>query len=167
MISRILTFFVACLLSTQLFSARADTFTYTFIAGSAGQVSFQSPTLLTADTILPASSVVTDIAKLASFEVDPTVNECGGLTESGDSCAGIVFSTGSGFFIFFETPLTTTGVFGPGGDTLTISETVDAPSSVPEPSNLTTIAIGIAFGALVYVLRRRRMVTPIEHGSLG
>jgi hypothetical protein len=159
MLSRILTFFIAAVLSTQLFCARADTFTYTFVAGSAGQLSFQSATLLTADTSLPASSVITDIANLASFEINPTANKCNGMTETGDSCAGIVFSDESGFFIFFDTPLTTTGVFGSDGETLTISETPGEPSTVSEPSNITMIAIGMTVVALVYALKSKRFLT--------
>jgi hypothetical protein len=157
MLSRILTFFVAALLSTQVLCARADTFTYTFVAGSAGQLSFESPTLLTTDTTLPASSVVTDIANLASFEINPTVNECHGNTGVGVSCAGIVFSNNDGFFIFFGTPLTTTGVFGSDGETLTIAETA-GPSAVPEPSTITMIGVGMTVAALV-ALRPRRMAT--------
>jgi hypothetical protein len=158
MLSRILTFFVAVLLSTQVLCARGDTFTYTFLAGSAGQLSFGSPTLLTTDTTLPASSVVTDIANLASFEINPTVNECNGNTGMGVSCAGIVFSNNDGFFIFFGAPLTTTGVFGSDDETLTIAETA-GPSAVPEPSNVTMIGIGMTVVVLVCALRRRRMAT--------
>jgi hypothetical protein len=161
MLSRILTFFVAALLSTQSLCAWADTFTYTFVAGSAGQLSFESPTLLTTDTTLPASSVVTDIANLASFEINPTVNECNGNTGTGVSCAGIVFSNNAGFFIFFGTPLTTIGTFGSDDETLTIAETA-GPSAVPEPSTITMIGIGMTVVALVS-LKPRRMATNIEH----
>jgi hypothetical protein len=154
--SRILIFFVATVLSMQVLGARADSFTYTFVAGSAGQLSFESPTILTTDTVLPASSVVTNIADLASFEINPTGNTCDGITVAGVSCAGIVFTDSSGFFISFSTPLTMTGVYGSGDETLSISESEGA-SPVPEPSNITMTGVGMAMVALVYGFRRRRM----------
>jgi len=61
MLSRIFAVFTALLFALGGIS-RADTFTYTFVAGCAGQLSFESPDILTADTILSSSDFLTNIA---------------------------------------------------------------------------------------------------------
>jgi hypothetical protein len=147
MFSRIAAVLFTAFLFAQARSSRAETFTYTFVAGSAGQLSFQSPSILDVDTILPSSSVVTNIANLASFEINPTAGECNGNDGQGVSCAGIVFSNSDGFFIFFLVPLNTTGVFGSDGETLTISQTPSDLSPVPEPTSMTLFALGMLVGA--------------------
>jgi hypothetical protein len=148
MLSRILSAIFTVFLVAQVRPSRADTFTYTFVAGSAGQLSFESPAILTADTILASSQVVTNIVDLASFEINPADGKCNGNTEQGVSCAGIVFSNNNGFFIFFNVPLNTTGIFGSDGETLTIAQTPGGLSPVPEPSTVALAAIGIAILAL-------------------
>jgi hypothetical protein len=148
MLSRIIAALFVILLITQVRPSRADAFTYTFVAGSAGQLSFESPTILTADTIVPSSSVVTNIADLASFEINPIVGQCEGTVGPGVSCAGIVFSNSDGFFIFFDVPLNAMGVFGSDDETLTISQTPDDLSAVPEPATIAFLTIGMAISAL-------------------
>jgi len=49
---------------------------HSFVAGSAGQLSFESPDTLPVDTILPFSDVVTNIANLASSEINSTAGDC-------------------------------------------------------------------------------------------
>jgi hypothetical protein len=153
MFPRIIPIIFIALLMAQVRPSRADTFTYTFVAGSAGQLSFQSPIILTADTILPSSSVTTNIADLATFEIDPIDGECNGNIGQGVSCAGILFSNNDGFFIFFDVPLNTAGVFGSDGETLTITQTPDDLSAVPEAATVTFLALGTAIAT--FALRSR------------
>jgi hypothetical protein len=148
MFSRIVPLFFIAFLLAQVRPSQADTFTYTFVAGSAGQLSFQSPIILTTDTIFPSSSVTTNIANLATFEINPVDGECNGNIGPGVSCAGILFSNNDGFLIFFNVPLNTAGVFGSDGETLTISQAPGDLSAVPEPATVIFLALGSAIATL-------------------
>ena len=132
-----------------------DTISYNF-SGTLFNVSFTEPSVLTTDTIIPASSLLTNnTPDLVSVEINPNSFFCGGIFVPIPDASSCIFfnepTTFSGYY--FSSELTSLGTYVTGNQVLRITQTTAGSSAAPEPSTLALLGIGIL--GLVGVARRK------------
>jgi hypothetical protein len=130
-------------------AAHADTISYSFTS-FLNDFSFTSPFIINTDTIIPASSLLTNnTPNLVSVEINPTSQFCANIPIIIPDSASCVFfnqpTQGTGYY--FSSQLTSLGIYVSGNARLDISRVTDA-SPVPEPSSVVLLVTGLS-GALV------------------
>ena len=136
-------------------AAHADTISYSF-TGSLIDVSFNSPFIINTDTIIPASSFLSNnTPSIVSLEISPTSPVCGTppVPVPGESSCIFFNEPTLGYGYYFSAPLTAFGIYVTGNQQLDISR-VTSVSAVPEPSSLVLLVTGLG-GALLSLSTRR------------
>lgn len=136
-------------------TAHGDTVSYNF-SGTLFNLSFTEPSILTTDTIIPASSLLTNnTPDLVSVELNPNSFICGGIFLPVPDASSCIFfnepTTFSGYY--FSPELTSLGTYVTGNQVLTITQTPAGSAATPEPSTLALLGTGIL--GLVGVTRRK------------
>lgn len=128
------------------------TFTITDVPGLPsliGTYIFPEPSILVSETTIIGADITSSGAVVKDIVIDPLSNVCPLFTFGSDvSCLQIDFAGGQSNVQGFAVPLIATGTYIGAANMLEITQT-----TVPEPSSLALIGIGIL--GLVNTVRRR------------
>jgi PEP-CTERM motif len=156
----------AFLLAAATIAAHADTFEYTFVAGSrttiAATISFDESFILTSSTTINAADFLSSTnSAVLSFEINPTVAQCSftGAGPDPGSCVALTyidkFGTTNKAAAQEGFVLDSVGTYNLGDlGNLTITDlTPPPPPEVPEPSSIALLGTGLL--CLAGIARRK------------
>ena len=145
-------------MSSGSLAAHADTFAYTVVFDaqnlSGSVATFTVPAILTTPVIVAAggSGNLGGNQTVKSVEVYPTVGSC--IYAGGKACFVTRFANDAEDYVYFDSNVTSPGVFSGLFGTVSITDVPGGPvSTTPEPSSITLLGTGLL--GMAGVLRKR------------